>query len=141
MKNKIILTTILMSLCSCTIVDEQAKEDLQVCTGAAIVSTSIRSDSTKLAAYQKVSDILGSLLKSDGVNREELKATLESQLGTGSIMKLVIDNVLSVYDKNSIAIEDNIELLANIESTKAAIDSGIQLAINTGRPVSIVPKQ
>ena len=37
-------------------------------------------------------------------------------------------------------IHDNEKLMMALESTKSAIDSGIQLAIKTGRPVKVVPK-
>lgn len=144
---KFILVLLSCSLvCSCSqnfLMDDQAKQDLRVCTGAALVSSSIRSDESNLAAYQKASDIIGSIIKNETSTREELKLKLEDALGklfSKTIVDIVVADILEVYDENMQTIQDNEKLLLALESTKSSIDSGIQLAIKTGRPVKVVPK-
>lgn len=133
-------------VCSCSqnfLLDEQARQDLRVCTGAAFISSSIRGDETNLAIYQKASDVIGSIIKDEPASRVELECRLNEALGklfSQMIVDIVVSEILEVYDENIQSIHDNKKLLLSLESTKSSIDSGIQMAIKTGRPVKIVPK-
>lgn len=150
MKNRILLTLVCSLFCSCSqinsLIDEQGKEDLNVCVGAVLVSTSIRQNEAKLAAYQKASDTIASILKNENnsITRAQLEATIREVLGNlfpSFMVDLVIDDILDVYDENIEKIQSDEKLIIALESTKASIDSGIQLAIKTGRPVMILPKE
>ena len=114
-----------------------------VCSGACVVSSSIRKDAETLVAFQKASDIIGTIIKNDQVTRDELQAKLTealSKLFSKQIVDKVVSEIMNVYDENMAKIHDNEKLMMALESTKSAIDSGIQLAIKTGRPVKVVPK-
>lgn len=133
-------------MCSCSqnmLLDKQGKEDLMVCSGACVVSSSIRKDAETLAAFQKASDIIRTIIKNDQVTRDELQAKLTkalSKLFSKQIVDKVVSEIMNVYDENMAKIHDNEKLMMALKSAKSAIDSGIQLAIKTGRPVKVVPK-
>lgn len=123
--------------------DEQATQDYMVCTGACFISSSIRGNEEKLAAYQKASDTIGAIIKNDITTRDELKYKLDEvllKLFPQSIVDYVVKDILKVYDENIQNINNNKKLLLALESTKSSIDSGIQLSLKNGRPVKVLPK-
>lgn len=93
-------------MCSCSqnmLLDKQGKEDLMVCSGACVVSSSIRKDAETLVAFQKASDIIGTIIKNDQVTRDELQAKLTealSKLFSKQIVDKVVSEIMNVYDEN-----------------------------------------
>ena len=84
-------------MCSCSqnmLLDKQGKEDLMVCSGACVVSSSIRKDAETLVAFQKASDIIGTIIKNDQVTRDELQAKLTEALSK-LFSKQIVDKVVS----------------------------------------------
>lgn len=91
-------------------------------------------DAETLAAFQKASDIIRTIIKNDQVTRDELQAKLTkalSKLFSKQIVDKVVSEIMNVYDENMAKIHDNEKLMMALESAKSAIDSGIQLAIKT----------
>lgn len=148
-----IITTICLGLgtISCTqltelnLMDATAKEDLNVCVGACMVSSTLRWDPTgeKMKAFQESSRILDGLINSsEDLTRESFKLQITSALGrifSTTITDIVVADIMDVYDQNVERLNANIELLSILEATKSAIDSGIILARNDTRPVRVLP--
>lgn len=151
------INTIIVTIClglntmSCTqltelnLMDAIAKEDLNVCVGACMISSTLRWDPTgeKMKAFQESSRILDSLLNSsDELTREAFKTQINSALShifSETITDIVVTDIMDVYDQNADKLNANVELMTIIEATKSAIDSGILLAQNDTRPVRVLP--
>ena len=148
-----IITTICLGLgtISCTqltelnLMDATAKEDLNVCVGACMVSSTLRWDLTgeKMKAFQESSRILDGLINSsEDLTRESFKLQITSVLSrifSTTITDIVVADIMDVYDQNVERLNTNTELLSILEATKSAIDSGIILTQNDTRPVRVLP--
>lgn len=153
---KTIITTLALGFCtvSCsqlqtinelTLLDHMAKEDLNVCVGACMISSTLRWDPSgeKLAAFKESSRILDMILNSsDDLSREAFKIQITDSLSrifSDSITSIVVADIMEVYDTNVDKLSSNQQLIDIIEAVKSAIDSGIILAQNETRPVRVLP--
>lgn len=155
-KIKTIITTLALGLCtvSCgqlqiigdlNLLDTTAKEDLNVCVGACIISSTLRWDPSgeKLAAFKESSMILDVILNSsDDLTRDAFKVQITDSLGrifSDGITSIVVADIMEVYDTNTDKLNSNRQFIEIIEAVKSAIDSGILLSQNETRPVRVLP--
>lgn len=151
----IIVTSVLgLSTMSCSqiqaigdlnLLDHTAKEDLNVCVGACMISSTLRWDPSgeKLAAFKESSRILDMILNSsDDLSREAFKIQITDSLSrifSDGITSIVVADIMDVYDTNVDKLSNNQQLIDIVEAVKSAIDSGILLAQNDTRPVRVLP--
>ena len=156
LKIKTIITTLALGLCtvSCSqlqivsdlnLLDTTAKEDLNVCVGACMISSTLRWDPSgeKLEAFKEASRILDMILNSsDDLSRDAFKIQITDSLNrifSDGITSIVVADLMDVYDANTDKLNSNQQLIDIIEAVKSAIDSGILLAQNETRPVRVLP--
>lgn len=127
------------------LLDHTAKEDLNVCVGACMISSTLRWDPSgeKLAAFKESSRILDMILNSsDDLSREAFKIQITDSLSrifSDGITSIVVADIMDVYDTNVDKLSNNQQLIDIVEAVKSAIDSGILLAQNDTRPVRVLP--
>lgn len=145
MKKYIIATIAGLSMCSCVtqtqMMDDQARLDFQVCTGACIISSSIREDASREEAFVRASKIIDDILTENPVTRAELEEALTTALDvvfSEELTQQVVKDIMAAYDEQLSKIHANPDLVELLVNTKAAIESGINIVDTTYRPVKVV---
>lgn len=121
-----------LSFSSCTLFDQQFKEDYTVCTAGATVAASIRQDPNKpqrLDAYKKVQIILDEYIASGATDSETFRSKLTIELQkifSASLTKGIVDSVMQKIEESMAKHPD--DALKALRLANASISCGIELA-------------
>lgn len=132
MKLFILTLGVVLPLSSCSLFDQQFKEDYTVCTMGATIAANIRQDPNKpqrFEAYKKVQVVLDEYIASGGTDSEALRLKLTTELQkifSAPLTKEIVDSVMQKIEE-SMAKHPNDSLKA-LKLASASISCGIELA-------------
>lgn len=132
MKLSILTLGAVLSFSSCSLFDQQFKEDYTVCSAGATIAASIRQDPNKpqrLEAYKKVQIVLDEYIASGGTDSEALKSKLTKELQkifSAPLTKEIVDSVMQKIEDSMAKHPDDALKALRLAST--SISCGIELA-------------
>lgn len=135
MKLTILTLGVVLSFSSCSLFDQQFKEDYTVCTTGATIAASIRQDPNKpqrLEAYKKVQVVLDEYIASGGTDSEALRSKLTMELQkifSAPLTKEIVDSVMQKIEESMAKHPD--DTLKALKLASASISCGIELAEST----------
>lgn len=132
MKSIITIIGASLMLSSCSLFDQQFKEDYTVCTAGATIASRIRQDPNKpqrLEAYKMVQVVLDEYIASGGTDSEALRAKLTASLEkvfSVAFTKEIVDSVMNSIEASMAKHPE--DALKALKLASASITCGIELA-------------